>query len=184
MILEVTTYGNPVLRSKGRPVPEIDDKIRELAHDMLETMRAHDGLGLAAQQVGLDLRLFVLDVPQMEHRPSRMWREGREVDPADHMPMVVINPELELSGEPETESEGCLSFPELSADIRRPTHVHAKVTLLDGATLEFEAEGLLARALQHENDHLNGILFIDRMSAASKAALAGQLKRLQKQNRR
>lgn len=181
MNLPVVTYGNPVLRAKGSPVDPADPDLIQLAEGMLESMYAHDGIGLAAQQIGRPLQLFVLDVPQVENRPSRMWIEGKEVDMAEHMPMVILNPVIEPIGETETETEGCLSFPEITADITRPGRVRATVQLLNKGTFEFEAEGLLARALQHENDHLQGILFIDRMSSADKASLRSKLKRMQKQ---
>jgi peptide deformylase len=100
------------------------------------------------------------------------------------MPMVLLNPVLDLGAETEEGVEGCLSFPELSADIMRAERVKAKAKNLEGKTIEFEATGLLSRALQHEVDHLQGVLFIDRMSAASRAAMSGKLKRLQKDSRR
>jgi peptide deformylase len=97
------------------------------------------------------------------------------------MPITLLNPELQLSKDREVGTEGCLSFPELSAEISRAAGVRCKARLLDGRELEFEASGLLARALQHEVDHLHGVLFIDRMNSATKASLAGRLKRLQRE---
>jgi peptide deformylase len=182
MILEIVKYGNPVLRAKGKPVGEINDAIRELAADMIETMRAANGVGLAAQQVGEALQLTVLEVLDMEDRPSTMTLNGKPCDLNDWMPMVLLNPQLELVKEREAGLEGCLSFPEITADISRATGVHARAQLLDGSILEFDATGLLARALQHEVDHLNGVLFIDRMNSATKAGLAGKLKRMQREN--
>jgi peptide deformylase len=99
------------------------------------------------------------------------------------MPMTLLNPELVLSKERESGNEGCLSFPDMSAEIMRASGVRCRARLLDGREVEFEAAGLLARALQHEVDHLHGILFIDRMNSAAKASLAGKLKRLQKETR-
>ena len=99
------------------------------------------------------------------------------------MPLILLNPVLEYGEEKEEGIEGCLSFPELSADIMRSLKVKAKAKRLDNSTVEFEATGLLARALQHEIDHLHGILFVDRMSSASRVAMAGKLKRLQKKTR-
>jgi peptide deformylase len=181
MILEIVKYGDPVLRQKGKPVGEITDEVRALAEDMIETMRAANGVGLAAQQVGIANQLTVLEVEATEERPSTMTIDGKEADLAEWMPMVLLNPVLELGKEKETASEGCLSFPEITADIERSHWVKAKGRLLDGREIEFEATGLLARALQHETDHLNGILFIDRMRSATKTALAGKLKRLQRE---
>ncbi len=181
---EIVNYGHPVLRAKGKRITEADDEIRALASDMLETMHAANGVGLAAQQVGEALQLTVLDISAVEDRPSTMKLNGKEVDPRTAMPLVLLNPELTLHDELETGAEGCLSFPEISAEIHRAVSVVATAETLDGDKVEIEASGLLARALQHEVDHLNGILFIDRMSSAAKASLASRLKRLQKETQR
>ena len=178
MILEIVTYGDPVLRAKGKRIQKTDEAIRQLAADMLETLHEANGVGLAAQQVGEALQLTVIDVSEAENRPSKMWIDGKEVDPKEHMPLVLLNPELELGRQTEIGSEGCLSFPEISADIARAAHIKVRATGLDGEPIEFEAEGLLSRAAQHEVDHLHGILFIDRMSSATKVALASKLKKL------
>jgi peptide deformylase len=183
MILEIVKYGNPVLREKGREVKEVDEKIKQLATDMLETMRAANGVGLAAQQVGVPVQLTVIDVAGIEDRPSAMWIDDQEVPLEQHMPLILLNPKLQLSQEKEIGNEGCLSFPDITAEILRAEGVRCTATLLDGQPIEFEAAGLLARALQHEIDHLHGILFIDRMNAAAKVSLAGKLKRLQKETR-
>ena len=181
---EIVKYGDPVLRAKGRRIAQADDEIRALASDMLETMHAANGVGLAAHQVGEALQLTVLDISEVEDRPSTLKLNGEEVDPRTAMPLVLLNPELTLHDELETGAEGCLSFPEISADIDRSISVIARAETLDGDAVEIEASGLLARALQHEVDHLNGILFIDRMSSAAKASLASRLKRLQKETQR
>lgn len=178
MILEIVNYPNPVLRQKGRRVAEITDEVRELADDMLDTMRDANGIGLAAQQVGVPIQLTVLDVVDVEDRPSTMQIDGKLVPLEEWMPLVLINPVLELSKSKEMGTEGCLSFPEITAEISRSSSVKARGTLIDGKDIEFEATGLLARALQHEVDHLHGILFVDRMNSATKASLAGRLKRM------
>jgi peptide deformylase len=178
MIRDIVIYGEPVLRTKGKQIENIDDEVRALAADMLETMYEANGVGLAAQQVGQALQLTVIDVSDAESRPSRMWLAGEEVDPKEHMPLVLINPELQFGDELELGTEGCLSFPEITAEITRPSRVKVGGQDLKGERIEFEAEGLLSRAVQHEVDHLNGILFIDRMSSAAKVSLAGRLKRL------
>jgi peptide deformylase len=178
--VDIVKYGDPVLRAKGQRIEEITDEIRELAEAMLETMREANGVGLAAQQVGRALQLAIVDVAGVEDRPSVMLIDGKEVSLEEWCPMVLINPVLELGTEKEFGVEGCLSFPNVVADIQRPTRVTAKAQLIDGRHVEFEARGLLARALQHEVDHLNGILFTDRMNSATRASLAGKLKRLQK----
>lgn len=183
MIREIVKYGHPALRTKGAVIGEITDDIKVLAEDMIETMRDANGVGLAAQQVAVPVQLTVIDVAGIDDRPSAMWINGEEVTLEEYMPMILLNPELTLGKEKESGTEGCLSFPEMSAEITRSAGVKCKAKLLDGKEIEFEASGLLARALQHEVDHLHGVLFIDRMSSAAKAGLAGKLKRLQKQTR-
>ena len=184
MILQIFEYGDPILRVKGKPIENMDDRIRELAANMIETMHAANGVGLAAQQIGEALQLTVLDVSLVEDRPSTLKLDGKEVDPKAAMPLVLINPEIELRGTTEVGVEGCLSFPEITGDIERAKSVIVRAQTLDGGTIEIEASGFLARAIQHEGDHLNGILFIDRMNSAAKAALSSRLKRLQKETRR
>jgi peptide deformylase len=184
MNLSILQYGNPILRAKGKRIGKIDDHIRELAANMVETMHAANGIGLAAQQVGEALQLTVIDISQVEDRPSEMKLKGTDVDPKAAMPLILINPEITLNEKTVVETEGCLSFPEITGEIARAKSVVARAQTLEGSTIEIEAGGLLARAIQHEIDHLNGILFIDRMSSAAKAALSSRLKRLQKETRR
>ena len=184
MILPILQYGDPILRAKGKRIEQIDDSIREVAANMIETMHAAHGVGLAAQQIGEALQLTVLDVSPVEDRPSTLKLNGEDADPKSAMPLVLINPEIELRGESEVGVEGCLSFPEITDDIERAQSVRVRAQNLEGDTIEFEASGFLARAIQHEGDHLNGILFIDRMRSAAKAALSSRLRRLQKEARR
>jgi peptide deformylase len=184
VILQILEYGDPILRAKGKPIENIDDRIRELAANMIETMHAANGVGLAAQQIGEALQLTVLDVSLVEDRPSTLKLDGKDVDLKTAMPLVLINPEIELRGANEVGVEGCLSFPEITGDIERAKSVVVRAQTLEGRTIEIEASGFLARAIQHEGDHLNGILFIDRMNSAVKAALSSRLKRLQKETRR
>ena len=185
MILPILQYGDPILRTKGNRIEEIDGRIRELAANMIETMHAAHGVGLAAQQIGEALQLTVLDISAVEDRPSTLILDGKEItDPRTAMPLVLINPEIELRGETEVGVEGCLSFPEITADIDRAHSVTVRAQNLEGEPIEIEANGFLARAIQHEHDHLDGILFIDRMSSAAKAALSSRLKRLQKETKR
>ena len=183
MKLPILQYGDPILRAKGKRIEKIDERIRELTQNMIETMHAANGVGLAAQQVGEALQLTVLDVSQVEDRPSTMKVNAEDVDPKAAMPLVLINPELQLTGETELSTEACLSFPEITGGIERAKSVIARARTLDGSEIEIEASGLLGRAIQHEVDHLNGILFIDRMNSATKAALSSRLKRMQKETR-
>jgi peptide deformylase len=184
MILPIMQYGDPILRAKGERIEKIDDRIRELAANMIETMHEAHGVGLAAQQIGEALQLTVLDVSAVEDRPSTLKLGGNDVDPKSAMPLVLINPEIELRGETEVGVEGCLSFPEITGDIERAYAVLVRAQTLEGEMIQIEAGGLLSRAIQHEHDHLHGILFIDRMSSAAKVALSSRLKRLQKETQR
>jgi peptide deformylase len=184
MILPILQYGDPILRAKGNRIEEIDDRIRDLAANMIETMHAAHGVGLAAQQIGEALQLTVLDISAVEDRPSTLKLDDTDADPTSAMPLVLINPEIELRGESEVGLEGCLSFPEITSDIERAHSVRVRAQTLEGGTMQIEAGGFLARAIQHEGDHLNGILFIDRMNSAAKAALSSRLRRLQKETRR
>jgi len=163
--LEVVKYGHPALRSKGRRIEKIDDSILTLAEEMIVTMYEEDGCGLAAQQVGRSLQLAVIDViPASEDRPSKAWMEGRELEVESLMPLVMINPEIHPVGDEKLfETEGCLSMPGLHDEVERHARVRIVCQDLDGSILDFEAEGLLARAAQHEVDHLHGILFIDHL---------------------
>jgi peptide deformylase len=179
MILEVVKYGNPVLRRKGAKVEKINGEIKQLIADMLETMRDAKGVGLAAQQVGHAFQLTVLDVRGATDRPSTFHRAGKEEDISTVMPLVLINPEVTPAGESIAGSEGCLSFPEIYGEISRPGTVDVIATTEKGEKIEFRCGGLLARAIQHELDHLNGILFIDRMSRADKEELQEELDKLQ-----
>jgi peptide deformylase len=184
MILPILQYGDPILRIKGQPIESIDDRIRDLAANMIETMHAAHGVGLAAQQIGEALQLTVLDISAAEDRPSTLKLDGTDADPNSAMPLVLINPEIELRGESEVGVEGCLSFPEITGEIERTHSVMVRAQTLEGEIIQFEAGGFLARAIQHEHDHHHGILVIDRMRSAAKAALSSRLRRLQKETRR
>lgn len=175
MLMPVVTYGNGILREKALPVAEITDEIRSLARDMLESMYAARGVGLAAEQVGRRESLCVIDVP-----PDAEKEECREENAAVEMPLTMINPEILSSEGLQRDEEGCLSFPEISAKITRADKVTVAYTGLDGKRRQISARGLLARAIQHELDHLNGVLLVDKMSPMQKMAVSGKLKRLQK----
>ena len=167
--LKIRNYGDPVLRQKGVRVEKITAEIKALVADMFDTMREARGVGLAAQQVGHALQLALIDVRGIKDRPSTMEVDGQSVDPEKHMPLVLINPQVTLLGEKVTGPEGCLSFPEIFGDITRPAEVEVTAITDEGKTVAFRAGGLLAKAVQHEYDHVQGILFIDRMTTASKA---------------
>ncbi|CAN5610511.1 peptide deformylase [soil metagenome] len=182
MILEIVQYGHPALRAKGRRIEKVDDEIRQLADDMLDTMYDADGVGLAAQQVGMPLQLCVIDVSGVEDRPSQLFINGTGVDIEENMPLVLVNPDVETFGEEETGPEGCLSFPGIRGDITRPFSVRVSAKSLEGDDIVFAADGLLARAVQHEHDHLHGILFIDRMEAKEKKSIQAEIDDIMRQN--
>ena len=179
MILEVVKFGHPVLRQKGARIETITAEIRKLIADMLETMKENNGVGLAAQQIGRALQLTVIDVREAKNRPSWIEVDGLPADINDFMPLVLINPELKPVGKMEAGGEGCLSFPEIFAEISRPESVDVKALNEKGKPIQFRCGGLLARAVQHETDHLNGILFIDRMEKKTKEELRPELEVLQ-----
>jgi len=174
VIYPIVTFGNEVLRQKATPVGEVTDAIRKLATDMLETMYASKGLGLAAGQVGRTECICVIDVPRDAEKEA-----CRVANAAVAMPLVLINPEIVAREGKQRNDEGCLSFPDIGASITRANQVTVAFTTLAGERQTVTAQGLLARAIQHEVDHLNGILLVDKMSPLQKLSVAGQLKRLQ-----
>lgn len=178
-MLTVVKYGTPVLRQKGTRVERVTPMVKKLIADMLDTMYGAKGVGLAAQQVGVPIQLLVVDVRGVTDRPSSLELKGAPADVAKFMPLVLMNPEITPIGEPATGPEGCLSFPELYANITRPDVVDVKGLDAHGHPLEFRCGGLLSRVVQHETDHLQGILFIDRMDKKTKEELRPELDLLQ-----
>jgi peptide deformylase len=153
-VREVRYLGDPVLREMCREVETIDDDVRALVDDLLETMYAEDGIGLAAPQIGVPLRVFVYDVRDDELKPG-----------------VLVNPRIVEATGKQKEVEGCLSIPGLDEVVERSGHVVVEGLDRDGETVRIEATGLLSRCLQHENDHLDGVLFIDRVSPLKRRML-------------
>ncbi len=178
MIREIVQYGDPVLRQRCRPVTEVDERIIELVEDMLDTMVDANGVGLAAPQVGEDIRLAVIDVSHDPECVTFLKVNGEDADLVSVMPLIFINPEIAFGQEKEFGMEGCLSIRGIRAEVRRPESVKATLPQLDGSVLVVETDGLLARALQHEIDHLNGVLFVDRLPAVAKVSMRNRLKRL------
>jgi peptide deformylase len=179
MILEVVKYGHPALRQKGARIAKVTLEVKQLIADMFETMYEHKGIGLAAQQVGRAVQLTVIDVRGVTDRPSSLELKGQPAEVIGFMPLVLINPEVKPAGDPVAGPEGCLSFPEIYADITRPGVVDVQALDEEGQPLEFRCGGLLARAVQHEADHLHGILFIDRMDKKTKEELRPEFEDLQ-----
>lgn len=175
----IVHYGHPALRKKGDRITKITPEVLELIEDMKKAMYAAAGVGLAAQQVGVPLQLTVLDVSGVTDRPSTLDWDGQQVKVSDHMPLVLINPEIRPYGEVVEGPEGCLSFPEIYSEIARPASVEVTALNPEGQPIHFWCGGLLARAIQHEVDHLNGILFIDRMEPDRKRKLKPELEDLQ-----
>ena len=178
MILEICQYGDAVLRKKCREIDVVDEAIQKLAADMIETMVDANGVGLAAPQIGEDIRMAVVDVAHDPECISFLKINGEDAKLEEHMPLVFINPTLELEGARESDTEGCLSIQGISVPVRRPSIVKAKLPQLDGSVIELETDGLLSRAIQHEVDHLNGVLFVDRISTTAKLSVKRKLKRL------
>jgi peptide deformylase len=183
MALPVIKYGDPTLRQKGRRIMTITPEIRVLISDMFETMYAARGIGLAAQQVGQALQLAIIDVRGVKDRPSQLWIDEAESDVDSFMPIVLVNPVVRGIGTRLAAAEGCLSFPEIYGDVERSSEVEVTATSERGTPMKFRARGLLARAIQHEVDHLQGILFIDRMDSETIELLKPELEALQAETR-
>ncbi|HTH49203.1 MAG TPA: peptide deformylase [Candidatus Limnocylindria bacterium] len=179
MVLTVVKYGDPVLRKKGAKIEAITPEISQLIADMFETMKAAHGVGLAAQQIGRALQLTVIDVRGVKDRPSQLWLAGQEADVESFMPLVLLNPVVRPMGGRVSGPEGCLSFPDIFGPIERSAEVEVTAQNERGESYSFKAGGLLARAIQHEVDHLNGILFIDRMAIAARDELKPEIDELQ-----
>jgi peptide deformylase len=159
-LLPIVKYPDPRLKQRAVPVEGVNDDIRRLVDDMAETMYAAPGVGLAANQVGVLLRVFVIDISS-EDEPSEL--------------RVFINPEILDATGTQVWEEGCLSFPGVTEEIRRAEHVRVRALDRDGKPFELEAEGLLAVAIQHETDHLNGVVMLDKLSAVKKRLLGRKL---------
>ncbi|HEY5207913.1 MAG TPA: peptide deformylase [Stellaceae bacterium] len=166
-ILPIITAPDPRLKAKARRVARVDDAARRLMDDMLATMYAAPGIGLAAPQVGVAKRVIVLDIAREGDKPQ---------------PMRIANPELLfVSDELTLQSEGCLSLPEHYADVERPKHIRLRYVDYDNEIRELDAEGLLATCIQHEMDHLDGILFVDHLSALKRGIILRKLAKVKRQ---
>ena len=162
-VRKIVRYGDPVLREISKPIEKIDESVKKLVQDMFDTLHKANGLGLCAPQVGVNLRVFIVDLTQVDF---------------DAEPLVLINPKIidkkgEMTGE-----EGCLSFPGLYFDVTRAEEVVVEFQDLEGNHKRINARGLAARAMQHENDHLDGVLFIDSLTAAKRDLFSGRLKKI------
>jgi peptide deformylase len=166
--LKICRYGSDVLRKVAEPVEEITDEIRQLARDMLEKMYDSDGVGIAAPQIGVSKRIIIVDVDPYD--PSKD-------------PIALINPEIVDRQGQESAEEGCLSVPDIRGEVKRAERVTVEGLDLDGSKVRIEATELLARALQHEIDHLNGVLFIDHLSRLRHRLMKKQLQEIEKETK-
>jgi peptide deformylase len=180
MVREIVIFGDPVLRKKCSKVESFSKEVSSLVKDMIETMVSAEGIGLAAPQIGIPIQLAVIDVSHDPECISYLRIDGEDVDLTDIMPLIFINPELEYGENKDVMSEGCLSFPEIRGDVIRPYELKVTFEIMGSKRVTLETDGLLARAIQHETDHLNGVLFTDRMKATAKLALRSKIKRMQK----
>ncbi|MFH1476735.1 MAG: peptide deformylase, partial [Verrucomicrobiota bacterium] len=172
------TYGDPVLRQKAEIIRRVDGAIRTLADDMFKIMQDHKGVGLAAQQIGQTIQICVVNIPPAADVAAP---DGPRLNPDVKFPLIMLNPVLTAKKGAQRDTEGCLSVPEIWAPVNRAFEVAVSFLDLQGVQRELHARGLLARAIQHELDHLHGVLFVDRVSPVKKIALAGKLKRLRKE---
>lgn len=172
MILKLRYYGDPILRQTAKPVEAITDEVREICSNMLETMKHYDGIGLAAPQVGYLLRIFVSNVAYEDEKGELHLGE----------PKIYINPILTHPSEALVErSEGCLSIPKLYLAIARPLSIHLEATDIEGNPFHEECYGYQARNRMHENDHLNGVLFVDRIKGKRRTEIEPALRRIKQQ---
>jgi len=184
MSLTIRYYGDPVLKQTGTKVDQFDEPLAQLSKDMLDTMRQNDGIGLAAQQIGLASQFCVMDVPDHPEYPMLCILDGKPVSPSLVMPISMANPRVQsLPGDEYYYEEGCLSFPGINAEVARPERILATYQDLQGAEHTLECDGLLARCILHEVDHLNGILFIDRMEKAAYSEIKKEVQALKKETK-
>lgn len=169
-ILEILTYPDPFLKTKAARLSRVDDSVRTLIGNMIDAMYGARGIGLAATQVGADARVIVLDVPDARSEEDEPYRRGKNL-------VALINPEIIASSGVIIYEEGCLSLPGETADVERAVNVSVKAIDKNNDPVEISAEGLFAIALQHEIDHLDGILFIDRISRLKREFIKRRLKK-------
>jgi len=165
-VRDIIKLPDPVLRKKAQPLERVDDEVRQLAADMLETMYDAPGIGLAAPQVAVSRRLIVIDIARDEDEKN---------------PIVMINPEIiSLGDEPRVHEEGCLSIPDIYAEVERPGQCRVRYVDEAGVAQEMDCEGLMATVVQHEIDHLDGVLFIDHLSRLRRDRLVKKFMKAQR----
>ena len=166
---EIVKFGSGVLRQKAARVDQVDDVVRQLIEDLFDSMKVVDGVGLAAPQIGVLRRVVVVDVSAQE---------------AGHLPLALVNPQIAASSGEVVGEEGCLSLPELYGDVQRSAQIEVEAVDINNEPFTLAVDGFFARALQHEIDHLDGILFIDHISSLKRQLMRGALKRLKKEGER
>jgi peptide deformylase len=183
MSLPIVHYNQQILRKKGAKITAFDTALRALADKMIETMHEAQGIGLAAQQIGQAVQLCVVDLSETQRDFS--WELDGARPPLDlFMPLVLVNPEITALPSPETVyEEGCLSFPDIRGDIYRPDAISVRFQDVAGTPHQLICTGLFSRCIQHEADHLNGVLFIDRMAKEVRSPLEKEIKQLARQTR-
>lgn len=184
-ILPIFTYGQPVLRKRAKPVKKVDEELKQFIESMFETMHHANGIGLAANQVGSLDRVIVIDVSDIDDQKHEGVGEAADtIEPkkrlAEAKALVLINPEVVFSDGAWKMEEGCLSIPEIRDEVERPENIRVKFHDLNMQDREIEASDLLGRVILHEIDHLNGILFIDRLGTVKRKLLRGRLNKIQK----
>ena len=184
MALRIVHYNEPVLRTKGQPVTAFDATLTTLAEEMIDTMHDAGGIGLAAQQVGRALQLCVVDLREADAEFSCSL-DGKSLPLDLFMPLVLANPKVTVRpGTAETVyEEGCLSFPDIRGDVARPDEITVKFQDQHGVAHTLTCDGLFSRCIQHEVDHLNGVLFIERMDKKTRAKIDDEVKALAKETR-
>jgi len=183
MSLQIVQFNEPILRKKGSKITSFDPALGRLAKAMIETMHEAEGIGLAAQQIGQAIQLCVVDLRPVDSKFD--WEYDGTKPPLElFMPLALVNPEVTVVPEPETVyEEGCLSFPQIRADVVRPDRITVKFKDTSGHPHVLHCTGLLSRCVQHETDHLNGILYIDRMDKDALQTIEPELKALKKRTR-
>ncbi|MFU8848231.1 MAG: peptide deformylase [Opitutales bacterium] len=186
MILRVTQYGEPILREAGATITDFNAELAALADDMVDTMYDEEGIGLAAQQIGQALQLCVVDVrpPEGVEVPFSYSYDGKQPPLDLFMPLAICNPKITIFDETEdVYNEGCLSFPGVNGNVLRPVGVRCEFQDVQGNPHVIEADGLLGRCILHEVDHLNGVLFIDRMEKRDLKKNEARIKKIKRESR-
>ena len=180
-ILPIYIYNQPVLRKKAKPIKSVDKKLVAFVDDMFETMHKANGIGLAANQVGSLQRVLVIDVSDVvKEREEEENTNGEDTPPEAKAPLVMVNPVVVLEEGEDAVEEGCLSIPDIREEVKRAEAIQVRYKNLQLQDKELFADGLLARVILHEIDHLNGVLFIDRLSKMKQKLLRGRLNKISK----